>query len=225
MQRNISILKILSIITLLSGCMDKELNGEVFIVTNSGQSVKLGLVEVIAIKEDDINKCKNDKKTEWVNKSQEVARQYASSEQEYDLSNALLKSQAVLLAVTGTKGYKEEAKQLEIYEKNQPNIKAAFQKVKSEYDNFRKGGFLPDCTTNNILAKSTTNADGKFTMKVPNEKIAIFASSKRKIFDETEEYYWLNWVEKDENNIIISNNNTYETSCPSCIVKLSELTN
>ena len=42
----IKIINILIIVTFLSGCtQEKELTGEVFVVTSSGQSVKLGIVD------------------------------------------------------------------------------------------------------------------------------------------------------------------------------------
>ena len=96
--------------------------------------------------------------------------------------------------------------------------------VKKEYNLFQKGSFIADCVTTDIIAKATTNADGQFSMIVPNQKMALFASSSRNVLGDTEDYYWLIWVDKEEKHIMFSNNNTYETQCPTCIVKLTNQT-
>ncbi|MCX7085175.1 MAG: hypothetical protein NTY69_06505 [Methylococcales bacterium] len=237
----IGILKILStllIVTLLTGCMEKELVGEVFIVTNSGQSVKLGLVDVIAISENNIRNCIKEKKPQWIEKNNVITKEYLTNKEYYENHKSLIHTLQVIIEMhmellaaghidtaEQAKNNENDVKYLHELEVQFEELSEKFNKIKMVYDNYQKGDFLLECITNNTLAKSTTNADGKFAIKVPNEKVAMYAFSKRKVFDETEVYYWLNWVDKDENNIIISNNNTYETSCPSCIVKLSELTN
>jgi hypothetical protein len=234
---------ILSIVTFLSGCdgnsflekiglKDKDLTGEVFVVTNSGQSIKLGLVEVIAFPEKDLTTCVNEKMPDWTTKNQDLFK-------EYTLAQESLKNQQTSLKIDrfsinmhieaikmGQKDTKEEKKKFDEQIRNHPlkiveteKAEIKLSSLKKQYELFKKGSFILDCAKTNIVTKAITNADGQFSMKVPNEKIAIFAKSSRNITDEPEEYYWLIRVDSDIKHVMLSNNNTYETLCQTCIVK------
>jgi hypothetical protein len=57
------------------------------------------------------------------------------------------------------------------------------------------------------LASSKTDADGRFTMKLPQGKYAIAASATREVLSSTESYYWLVWVDATgpERSLMLSN--------------------
>lgn len=214
----------------LTGC-NKNINGEVFVVTKSGQSIKLGLVEVIALSEKKLTSCIDEKTLDWATKHQSLFNELPSVQeaqkqaQEYlSLHKATVEMHIMALAVQDLEYTENDRK------KDAESLSKAFLKekeatnkliaLKKEYELLKKGSFIVDCIGTNTIAKSITNADGQFSMDVPNEKIAIFATSQRNILDETENYYWLVWLDKSEKHIMLSNNNTYETQCPTCVVKL-----
>ena len=231
----IKIINILIIVTFLSGCtQEKELTGEVFVVASSGQSVKLGLVEVTAFPEEKLTNCINEKKSYWETKNKKLLDEYTSAQESlesYRVSFRIHKAAIemhILALEAGKKDTKEEENHLNENIKTLPAKEAKYEKasndlntIKKEYNLFKKGYFVADCVTTDIIAKATTNADGQFSMIVPNQKMALFASSSRNVLGDTEDYYWLIWVDKEEKHIMFSNNNTYETQCPTCIVKLT----
>jgi len=238
------IICILTIVTFLSGCdsnsflekiglKDKDLTGEVFVVTNSGQSIKLGLVEVIAFSEKDLTTCVNERMSDWTTKNQDLFKEYKLAQEDLKRQqdslfiNRVLIEQNTYAIELGEKYTKEEKKKLEELIRNYPLIMVEFKNrenklnsLKKQYEQFKKGFFIMDCVKTNIVTKAITNADGQLSMKVPNEKIALFATSSRNIINEPEEYYWLIWVDKDIKHVMLSNNNLYETLCQTCIVKL-----
>jgi hypothetical protein len=75
---------ILIIIT-LTGCnREASLEGEIFIVTQGGQSIKLGLVEVLAIPEIDAQKYINEKDLASLQKKTELREKYIKAKDEYE---------------------------------------------------------------------------------------------------------------------------------------------
>lgn len=233
----IKIIYILVIVAFLLGCtQEKELTGEVFVVVNSGQSIKLGLVEVTAFNKEKLTNCVNENKAEWTTKNQKLLDEYQAAQETSKLYfdsvegvRALIRIsiEALEAGVIPTKeresesGINELIKSLPTKEEKSEKESNNLNIVRKEYNLFQKGSFIADCVTTDIIAKATTNADGQFSMVVPNQKIALFASTSRNILGDTEDYYWFIWVNKEESHVMFSNNNTYETLCPACIVKLN----
>ena len=170
------------IIYVITGCSrESQLNGEVFIVTNSRQNIKLGLVEIIAIPEVAAKKTISER----VDETLKISTVYYNK-----LGTAL---NDVLAHRTEETKLKEANEQKEFREW----FNGAFF-----YD------YLPFSESN---GKAITDSDGKFTLTVPVQgKYLLAAHSERQIFDTKEDYYWVMWVQIDENNsdkIILSNNN------------------
>jgi len=240
-----NIICILATVTFLAGCdtnsflekiglKDKDLIGEVFVVTNSGQSIKLGLVEVVAFSEKDLTTCVNEKMSDWATKNQELFKEYTLAQESLKKQQDSLNIDRISIKwhidaiEMGQKDTKEEKKRFDeeirsyslkmVETKNEEN---KLNSLKKQYELFKKGSFILDCVKTNIVTKAITNADGQFSMKVPNEKIALFATTSRNIINEPEEYYWLIWIDRDVKHVMLSNNNLYETLCQTCIVKLN----
>jgi hypothetical protein len=60
-------------------------------------------------------------------------------------------------------------------------------------------------------AKAVTDADGKFALKLPGPgKYALAARAERRVYDKTERYFWIVWVEaggKGPDQIMLTNQN------------------
>lgn len=75
------------------------------------------------------------------------------------------------------------------------------------------------------MATSITDADGKFALKLSKAgKYAIAAKSTRRVFDKTEEYYWLFWivVNGDPKSIMLSNNNLTDSGSTDSLIQTAK---
>jgi hypothetical protein len=78
MDKRITAASVLVSVLLMFGCSrEGELRGDIFIVTNGAANIKLGLVEVSAIAEKDMNNF-------LVNRSKVVDTEIARTQEEYD---------------------------------------------------------------------------------------------------------------------------------------------
>lgn len=75
--------------------------------------------------------------------------------------------------------------------------------------------------------KAVTDADGKFSLKLPNSgKYALIAHSQRRVFDSTEEYYWIVWASLDGQNskqIMLTNQNVLGEDSEDSVFKTKDL--
>jgi hypothetical protein len=204
-----SILGSMPLITILFliGCAsDVELTGDVFIVTQSGQSIKLGLVEVQIIPESamqpfvqsklqtakseleriDIMEVNCDKELEQI--SREV-KQATNNEELTDLESRLHNN--------------TEAMRI-IWDERKKYTGGSF---------FMSGLPTPELTTK-------TDADGKFMLRLKPGKYAIAAYAQRTIIDSTEKHYWLVWTavrSSQPKRLMLSNDNLFEAHCDDCV--------
>ncbi len=81
--------------------------------------------------------------------------------------------------------------------------------------------FLQELFAPKPVQKSTTDADGKFHLDIPNEgKFGIFARASRRVGLRTENYVWFFWIRGDRaetNPLILSNHNLISAYRPSNI--------
>ena len=71
------------------------------------------------------------------------------------------------------------------------------------------------------ISTATTDADGKFTLKLPKPgKYALTASAERRILDETEVYRWLIWVRDSDKTITLSNDNLIESGSLDSVIPI-----
>ena len=73
-----------------------------------------------------------------------------------------------------------------------------------------------------VLAKTKTNADGRFTMTLPRQgRFALAAYDTRGGIGETDNYFWLVWTSLDgaaEKHIILANDNVTTSGSPESVI-------
>lgn len=233
---------------ILLGCLvscgpsEKELNGEVFVVTQGGQNIKLGLVEVGVFAESDIipfiqqklQKAKSETgELEPVRDSLKKAYEQLVKEREYLKKQIKINelNEKEINELPSIEVIYRSYRQLD-YLKRLLEGTARYQKRFKEYLDvlklilsYSEGKFylsnLPE-----PLQTTKTDSDGKFSFKLKPGKYALAAKSSRKVIDSTEEYYWLIWLTVDSvptKKIMLSNDNLFETYCADCIIKADDL--
>jgi hypothetical protein len=75
--------------------------------------------------------------------------------------------------------------------------------------------------------KALTNSDGQFSLRLAsNKRYVIAAKAQRRVFDSTEQYYWLIWVAlegEEPKRVMLTNNNLMGTDSADAVFKLKEL--
>jgi len=285
MKRYLTIFCTLILVS-LTGCKHEgELKGDVFIVTKGAQNFKLGLVEVTAIPEADMNqfiwKKKSNISSEFsklkpqvtaAQKELETAQQdYQATKDAYDVAEvkqkeaqskvndlelnaytspyessqtdsdtpeiqaqktaiadklkkqSLMASQQAALLSRQLESLRIPLKSKERY---LAGIKMRLVDVQNKMTHFITNDFLLVDLPEGI-AKATTDADGKFSMKLPNTgKFALAAHSQRRVFDSTEQYYWLVWVSIDAEQakqVMLTNQNLMGEDSPDSVFITKDL--
>ncbi len=210
-----------------------KVEGEIFIVTQGRGNVKLGLVEVCAIPEKEMLDWIDAKQTKAKIELEKTKKQDALTEsaqkiavQEYQAAKAYAERvhnawMANILNDSLSKAYEsamnEAAKKAELADKEEERVsKARGDNAKWTSPEFYQDG-LRGCE---VVSK--TNSDGKFSLKLKQEKYALAAKSDRRVFNETEVYYWLIWVSPESvgNPLMLSNDNLMTAESPMNIVTL-----
>lgn len=251
-MKRLNVLIVLLGTLMLIGCKgtakvatDIELNGDVFIVMKSAQSIKLALVEILAIPEAEMmpfiqsksqtGKAEIDKITPQLEPLRKemgtLAKEIDQAAKEEKASfNALTLEEKRYIPTDfqNPDDYNYRVKAY-LYAKIKLNglVKRAGEKEReyknklAESESYNKASFyIAGLPTPIQIAK--TDADGKFTLKLKPGKYGLVAFSRRQIIDATEEYFWLIWVnvdEKQSKRIMLSNDNLFETHSTDCIVK------
>ena len=208
-----------TMILLLIGCSgEKNITGEVFIVTQGGQNYKLGLVNVGLISEEKV-KPHLEHKIKIANEN--VLPIYKSYKQMRDRYTSL----DILEKELG-----EKKRLLEIHDKNNEMLSvinkrllvareqlALLNKMDPLNEIYRKytsgDFFLNDLPKPDYSTK--TDSDGKFNLVIQKgKKYFIIASATRKVGNTEEYYYWLiqypNSSFRENEKIILSNDNLFD---------------
>ncbi|MCX7112953.1 MAG: hypothetical protein NTX45_23120 [Proteobacteria bacterium] len=221
------ILYIALTITMTSCSSESTLDGEVFIVTQGSQSIKLGLVEVMAIPEVDAQKFIEEKNSKAQDEYLRDSQKFIKSQKEYAyrMWNEALEKMGYLLQ--GGHPHLQDG-----HPQAMTDAIADAERWRKRYEyinlaefEWPKGGFYyNDLPLNEVVEKATTNADGKFTLTLPSKgKYLLVAHSQRQIADSKEEYYWLIWVFVTSNikdHIMLSNNNLFGTNASESVKKI-----
>jgi predicted metal-dependent hydrolase len=76
-------------------------------------------------------------------------------------------------------------------------------------------------------AKAVTDADGKFALKLPGPgKYALAARAERRVYDKTERYFWVVWVDvggKGPDQVMLTNQNMLGQEADESVFDLKEL--
>lgn len=243
MRSKFILLSLIFTLLLLSSCKrEAELKGNVFIVTQGAQNIKLGLVEVTAIPEDKIAPYIASKKSvreaELKLEYDEAKKQFDTAEQSYNRAESKFdgKKKDTLNdyrdAIEGRGFSDQNSSDLYFVQLEREKAKRQLDESSARLNDVREklnSILAPEVYFAGLpsgIAKATTDADGKFSIKLPsNGKFAIAAHGQRRVVDSTEEYYWLTWVTMDgseSKSIILSNNNLMEAQSPDSVVQAAK---
>jgi hypothetical protein len=204
----------------LQGCSrPREVAGQVFIVTNGGQNIRLGLVEVRAIPESEIKPFVAQKLKAAELQRPALEEAVTEARRHYEQAKANVRAAAndymdadfgERMSALSTRFSREDTARDKLTTLNDAEGKLGFI---SAPEFFFTG--LPQG-----VASARTDADGKFTLTVPRSgKYALAARAQREVFGSTEFYYWLVWVEADgTTKSILSNTNLMVANSPDTVV-------
>lgn len=214
-------------VLLFAGCGTKErdIAGQVFIVTGGGYNVKLALVNVNFFSENVI--LDHLKKRHESGVAQQTALLPALADAHSDREGALARLRkanatvATLMESPQTSGridYRALKAELDaaIVAAKQSQEKA--KEIQAKFDYFTGGAFLIDGMPV-PLAAAKTDADGKFGIKLRAGKYVVVATAGRSLGTSEEKYYWL--VKTDtstqDQSLMLSNDNLVGMDCAECI--------
>jgi hypothetical protein len=215
----------LIIVLLLIGCTpkEKELTGEVFIMTEGGQNIKLNLVEISVIAFDEMNPFAQNKIQSAKQEIDRLKPKIQKAQKEY---KKMLQSKEKFYRVYLDNIYSHR------YKKKYDDLLKAISKKRIEinqlltsYNRYSQETYFFDGLPEPIQS-TKTDANGKFNFKLKPAKYAIVAFSSRKTGGSDKDYSWFLWVstEKDsQQNILLSNDKLFGSECESCIFKISQL--
>ena len=199
---------------------NREVKGEIFIVTAGHESVKLGLVEIGAFQAAGLNAL-----IESVKKK--IAEQEA---QLAPISNAADKLES------SAKQEDEDATHKWIYQ-GKERFRAISDRASTLWIDSSKlasrvkshSKYLqPAMPFFEVLpqpvAASKSDSDGKFTMKLPSSgEIVLCAAADRKVGESTEHYYWMVKVTGNADApITLSNHNLATSDAPESLIRVAE---
>lgn len=188
------------------------LEGQVFIVTKAAENIRLGLVEVMLIPENDItnyvadrNKRLNDDRPDFEKEIADLDKSISELKANSEKSKALTEESRALgddVSIQRSMNENGEKAIALIEQVRESRIKAKENWPASSH-------YFKNLPTS--LASTRTDADGKFSLPIPKQgKFAITAHASRKTWSANEEYYWMVWVSlngKVSGNIILGNQN------------------
>jgi hypothetical protein len=204
------------------GASTVRVEGDVFIVTNSGVSVKLALVEVQAVPGAEVAKFLKARIDATISESKNL--QAAAEEASARISEAdqnlkkLPEEDERFFQLRLHRGQLGDADELfgGLQRKRQAAFEArgSWQKKLDEVN-----ARLAVCRSTSMYFRDLppgvvsvkTDADGKFTLNLPRkQKVVLLAQARRQILDKTEFYYWMVPLVPDKNTTgrgFLSNDN------------------
>lgn len=190
----------LMVLFLLAGCWKQEIAGQVFIVTQGMGSIKLPLVEVGAIPQEEFDKYLQAKQSVKLEQQKQLLPKYNLAKKEVD------EERGKWLSNNADSTYEKYSK---VVEKNRTII--------TEYEAFNRNEYILSALPTPIVV-SKSDAEGKFSFSLPRGKYVITANASRKVVDTSENYHWLVQVnDSTSSNLMLSNDNLLETKCNECI--------
>jgi hypothetical protein len=210
-----------------------EITGQVFVVTQGRENIKLALVGVGVLTGRSVMEHIKEKKKLAADQvlalspALEVAKSAASSAagkvgaaKQTVQKNAKLSDDSI-----AKPSHEEHFRILEISEdelgsaqKAAGQKQSAFLKLKNQIDYYSSPEYFFDHSPA-AISTAKTDADGKFSLALPPGKYVLFASATRSILTTSETYHWLVKVDTTAGNqqIMLSNDNLYQTICEACI--------
>lgn len=196
----------------------RKLAGDVFIVTKSGESVKLGLVLVSAWPESTVLKHIARVRTEAIDQLVPLERELKQARQQVDAADA--ERAAAVRAwdalpwpknSSDTEGFEARDRANRRMRRAEAVLSAARQTVQAVQARIDAVGSIPfvflGIPPSQWSAK--TDADGRFQMEIPaTGAFVVVATARRELINNTEEYYWIVRVPAtDGQRLFLSNDN------------------
>ena len=214
-----------------------SITGQVFVVTRTRESIKLALVEVLAIPEQEfLQQIEASKKLKLEVESAEVLAKQESdqadnnvrlAEENMDLAFRDFDNAYIRNGEIDDDWYEERYSDLAVNKHLQLTSQAKkYQLAKSESLRAAKSLVEPFITGQYYFASlpkgfaSKTDADGKFVLDLPAGKYVVAAKSSRLVSRYSQEDdYWLIYVDTTSKNqsLMLSNDNLFETQCNECV--------
>lgn len=181
-----------------------NLEGQVFIATEGGQSVKLALTDINIYSHSEI----------------EIA--YTNFRKEAEERSATYKQNMRLL-----ENELSNLRRAYLGRENSTEFASQVQSIQFKTDILRKGGTTEASHffqhLRSPFTSVTTDADGKFSISIPVKgRFGLAATNSRKVGLKKEEYLWLIWVSLDghpSKTIVLSNRNLVSESDPDNIIR------
>lgn len=202
---------------------DSTIDGEVFVVTRGGQSIKLGLVEAVLIPMDTLTPHLDARTAEKTNafarldpqiQAAEAQIQAAEAEvqrlqqEEHALFELYLKD--VFLNSEKERTYRAAQDATSQARRKESQARRKASALREEKRSFMSGAFYFDSLPS-PLRGTKTNSDGRFRLMVPaSGSYAIAAVASRHVVDRVERYYWLLKIDSKAGSsqaIMLSNDN------------------
>jgi hypothetical protein len=213
---------------------DTQVNGDIFIVTQGRQNIKLAPVEVAFIPETRVRSYLEQRLAlarEAIEKTRPEGARLEAEVNEVEKTEERIKAVLDKERRRGRSGAWAQRMMAALHahiaalnvskERNE-----ALREHKRQVNKFREGafyfaeGFPPEVAT----AKS--DADGRFAVALKPGGYAVRAISKRRVAADTEDYFWLVALKAEvepSKRIMLSNDNLFETSCAECIVDVRRM--
>lgn len=213
-----------------------SISGQVFIVTNGRDNIKLALVEVAAIPENDLLQYIKVKHASGIEQKVPLMPAYEASVKEYraasvataqamqrmDRATRIMQNRIETDSIDKSiEKLNAHSASIDIFEKasaREYSKATNMNKLKSKIDHFDSGQYYFEKLPTPLVV-SKTDADGRFSLSLPNGKYVIAASTGRKVGASNETYYWLVKIDTTMKNqsLMLSNDNIFGTSCAECI--------
>lgn len=227
-------------IFLITGCEKQDvlshapaeshvISGQVFVVTQGRDNIKLALVAVGAIPRGEFDQYLKTKQSKKLEQQQLLLPKYIEAKkhllllkESYKATNNFMNTRIRIQLHNEAENPSEEfEKSIDRDKANLDKTKTEINKIKAEmaeYELFDKVEFLFEGQPHpSTIAK--TDADGKFSLTLPKGKYVITANSSRSVGSHSETYYWLVSVDAASPNqsLMLSNDNLFETKCNECV--------
>lgn len=189
--------------------------GDIFIVTKGGQSIKLGLVEVTLLPLQPVLSHLADRKAAEQSIAVQLNSQVQAAKADEKAKDAIMQD-AHKYDILSKDGYAAYSKAYNDW----LNATYVTEALVEKQNGFPSGSYyfngLPQ-----PLAAAQTDADGEFTIEIPNDgESAIAAHAQRSVGSYNENYFWLIKVPKDwqTRKIMLSNDNLMSSGSPDSLL-------
>lgn len=202
-----------------------KITGQVFVVTQERENIKLALVEIYAIPEKVMMKYINARNTIRLEQLKTINTEIKTAYTEINLledeSRKVVDSYSKMSFDNPEhKASHEHWEELSLIIKNKLD---ALMEPANKSDYLTGPGIYFESLPSPIT-KSKTDADGKFTLSLPVGKYVIAAKSSRAVYEGDENYYWIVLLNASSPNqsLMLSNDNLFESECNECIKHTSD---